>query len=369
MIKTCLRKRKTKFLIAIIAAVTMVCAVSAVVAWKSDTKQDKTAQNDFTPAKIDIALNETVSTGGDENATITQAASTTDNTLTQDLVWIAETKEETVTDSETNTETTETITTGYYATKEVTVSNSNNSNENNTDAYIRVCIIPKWISTVEVPKVDDNGNYVLDEGKVTTETKTVDVQSHYGSLSDFGSLTDINLSNGTSSSSSTDVGETSSEDPSSNDGSLSSDDSSSEAQENDEISSSSKEELSSDTATESSSVTTETNKSTNTYTMGAVTFTLDSNWSDNWIFNPKDGYFYYKTKVAPGETTAKLLEKVSIDASTKDAMDSAGVSLQVDVIADSIQTNTDANAIYKRWGDAEKLGITVGEDGTLNLND
>jgi hypothetical protein len=342
LIKTCLRKRKTKFLIAIIAAVTMVCAVSAVVAWKSDTKKDKTAQNDFTPAKIDIALNETVSTGGDENATITQAASTDDdNTLTQNLVWIAETKE----------------TTGYYATKEVTVSNSNNTNENNTDAYIRVCIIPKWISTVEVQKVDDNG-------KVTTETKTVDVQSHYGSFSDFGSLTDINLSNGTSSSSSTDSEETSSED------------SLSEDKENDEPKTSSDGETSfsesasdssSESATESSSDTTETNKSTNTYTMGAVTFTLDSKWSDNWIFNPKDGYFYYKTKVAPGEETAMLLEKVSIEASTKDAMDSAGVSLQVDVIADSIQTNTDANAIYERWGDAETLGITVGADGTLSL--
>jgi hypothetical protein len=348
LIKTCLRKRKTKFLIAIIAAVTMVCAVSAVVAWKSDTKQDKTAQNDFTPAKIDIALNETVSTGGDENATITQAASTDDdNTLTQNLVWIAETKE----------------TTGYYATKEVTVSNSNNTNENNTDAYIRVCIIPKWISTVEVQKVDDNG-------KVTTETKTVDVQSHYGSLSDFGSLTDINLSNGTSSSSSTDSEETSSKD------SLSNDDSLSEDKENDEPKTSSDgvtsfsesaSDSSSGSATESSSDTTETNKSTNTYTMGAVTFTLDSKWSDNWIFNPKDGYFYYKTKVAPGGKTEKLLEKVSIEASTKDAMDSAGVSLQVDVIADSIQTNTDANAIYKRWGDAETLGITVGADGTLSL--
>lgn len=362
MIKTCLRKRKTKFLITIIAAVTMVCAVSAVVAWKSDTKQDKTAQNDFTPAKIDIALNETVSTGDDENVTITQAASTgADNTLTQNLVWIAETKEVTVTDSGTNQTTTETITTGYYATKEVTVSNSNNTNENNTDAYIRVCIIPKWISTVKFPKVDDNGNYVLDaEGKVTTEEQTVDVQSHYGSLSDFGSLTDINLSNGTSSSSSTDAEETSSEDSSSAG-------SSSDTQDNVEPQTSSNGEKSSEPASESSSDTTEANKSTNTYTMGAVTFTLDSKWSDNWIFNPKDGYFYYKTKVAPGEETAKLLEKVSIDASTKKAMDSAGVSLQVDVIADSIQTNTDANAIYKRWGDAETLGITVGADGTLSL--
>jgi hypothetical protein len=219
--------------------------------------------------------------------------------------------------------------------------------------------------------VDDNGNYVLDaEGNVTTEEQTVDVQSHYGSLSDFGSLTDINLSNGTSSSSSTDSEETSSEESLSNDGS------SSEDNENDETKTSSNGVTSSELASDSSSGsasessdTTETNKSTNTYTMGAVTFTLDSKWSDNWIFNPKDGYFYYKTKVAPGGKTEKLLEKVSIEASTKDAMDSAGVSLQVDVIADSIQTNTDANAIYKRWGDAETLGITVGEDGTLSLTD
>jgi hypothetical protein len=347
----------------------MICVVGAVVAGQNDTKQKKSATNTFEPATIDIALKETVSTV--DNVKGKEVSTGNDNTLTQNLVWIAETKEKTVTDSETHQITTETVTTGYYATKEVTVSNSNNTNENNTDAYIRVCIIPKWISTVVVPKVDDNGNYVLDaEGNVTTEEQTVDVQSHYGSLSDFGSLTDINLSNGTSSSSSTDSEETSSEESLSNDGS------SSEDNENDETKTSSNGVTSSELASDSSSGsasessdTTETNKSTNTYTMGAVTFTLDSKWSDNWIFNPKDGYFYYKTKVAPGETTAKLLEKVSIEASTKDAMDSAGVSLQVDVIADSIQTNTDANAIYKRWGDAETLGITVGEDGTLSLTD
>jgi hypothetical protein len=327
----------------------MICVVGAVVAGQNDTKQKKSATNTFEPATIDIALKETVSTVDNVNGE--EVSTGTDNTLTQNLVWTAETEKKEK----------------YNAIKQVTVTNSNN--ENNTDAYIRVCIIPKWISTVEVPKVNYDGSYVLnDDGEVATETKTVDVQTHYGELSDFGSLTDINLSNGTSPSSASDG--SSSKTPENDETSSSSNEEpSSDTQENDETSSSSNEESSSDTAAESSSDTTETNKSTNTYTMGAVTFTLANDWFENWIFNPKDGYFYYKTKVAPGEETAMLLEKVSIDASTKGAMDSAGVSLQVDVIADSIQTNTDANAIYKRWGDAEMLGITVGEDGTLSLTD
>lgn len=97
------------------------------------------------------------------------------------------------------------------------------------------------------------------------------------------------------------------------------------------------------------------------YTMGDVTFTLADDWADNWIFNPNDGYFYYKKIVEPGESTELLLKTVSI---SKDVLQD-GVNLQVDVLSDAIQTVGGAlDGEYGRW---QESGVIIGDDGELKL--
>jgi hypothetical protein len=139
----------------------------------------------------------------------------------------------------------------------------------------------------------------------------------------------------------------------------------------------------------------------NTFTMGNVTFKLNDSWSDNWIFNPKDGYFYYKKAITPtneateaigGITTTSestkasddstttsevaktstvdttittpLLETVSIPDSIKNKLND-DLFLKVDIVADGIQT--EGGALDARWTDS---GIVIDEDtGELKLKE
>lgn len=86
-----------------------------------------------------------------------------------------------------------------------------------------------------------------------------------------------------------------------------------------------------------------------------VTGTSSSEWSDYWIWNPKDGYFYYKYAVVPGEKTYPLLAGVKFANSEKLNSVYKGLTLQVDVLADAIQT--EGGAVSSQWG--ENIGITV----------
>lgn len=90
----------------------------------------------------------------------------------------------------------------------------------------------------------------------------------------------------------------------------------------------------------------------NKYQIGDVTFLLDENWEDGWFYNDKDGYFYCKTIVSPGETTPKLLSNVYIKKDTleKDYQD---LELYVDILADSIQT--EGGALKARWTEVEEI--------------
>ena len=94
--------------------------------------------------------------------------------------------------------------------------------------------------------------------------------------------------------------------------------------------------------------------------MGNVTFTLDSGWETHWFWNPTDGYFYYRAVVEPGKTTELLLESVSISSDTYSILETYDIQLEVDVLADSIQTK--GGALDARW---TKAGVTIDTDGNL----
>lgn len=88
----------------------------------------------------------------------------------------------------------------------------------------------------------------------------------------------------------------------------------------------------------------------NSFTLGDVTFTLAEGWDDSWLFNPKDGYFYYKYVVPVGEKTKPLLASVSINDSKLYRHQKDPISLQVDVLADSVQSTGDAIKLWKDFG-------------------
>lgn len=240
-----------------------------------ETKNQKNAENRFVPSVIKTAVQEE---GGIEDG-----GGNTEAEYSNEYAW-----EKDVGGDGTDI---------YTAPKKVKILNVNNTNENNADAYIRVCIIPGWVCEMGIGGADDSKEGSADD----SEAAPVDIDvTNYAGLSDFGTLTRISISD-------------------------------------------------------------------NVYAMGDVTFTLADDWSDNWIFNSQDGYFYHKTMVKPGETTGRLLEKVSVTEGTMEAMNAAGVSLKVDVLVDSIQT--EAGALAARWGGPETLGIEAvqEEDGNTVL--
>lgn len=98
------------------------------------------------------------------------------------------------------------------------------------------------------------------------------------------------------------------------------------------------------------------NKDGRSYTFDGVTYILNKNWSDNWIYNKKDGAFYYKYPVAPGEKTEELLNSISIAKNTKDNI-YQDKKLVLDVISDAIQA--DGGAVEERWSD---VGIAIDID-------
>jgi len=85
----------------------------------------------------------------------------------------------------------------------------------------------------------------------------------------------------------------------------------------------------------------------NTVVLGDITLELASDWSTNWFY--KDGYFYYRQVLEPGQTTALLLTKVSLTSDTP-AMHAkyAGTDVKVEVMASILQAAGGAAA--SEWG-------------------
>lgn len=68
--------------------------------------------------------------------------------------------------------------------------------------------------------------------------------------------------------------------------------------------------------------------------LGDYILNFDSNWSNNWVFCPDDGYFYYKKVLHPGQTTEKLLRGVV----AKPGLAMGTNKLEIEVLSDILQT-------------------------------
>jgi hypothetical protein len=287
-----------------LAGIIVVAACGITIKAVYNYKSIKSIDNDFTPAQISIAVQE--NDNNNEKAVYISPDSGDDS-----LTWKLS--------SDSNT---------YTTDKEVTVKNLNVATENNADAYVRVAMIPRWIRRVYI---DETGQ--MYDAIPTTETSSggeanstddtaseepstavehtyteqdIDVMS--ANYKSFGQLTDIKI------------------------------------------------------------------KDDNTFVMGDVTFVLNADWEKYWVFNPKDGYFYYKSALPPESKddegnvvagiTQPLLEKVSISADTYKTVNTDGLYLRVDILADAIQT--EGNAVTNRWASS---GITINsETEQLELN-
>lgn len=82
--------------------------------------------------------------------------------------------------------------------------------------------------------------------------------------------------------------------------------------------------------------------------LGDFTFEFNPLWRNNWFY--KDGYFYCRTVLNPGDATQPLLERVSLTDPDDEALGARyeGVRLEVEVLADIIQA--DGDTPYEAWG-------------------
>ena len=241
-------KGKAKIIV-LCAAVAVIIGAAFLTTSAVTDNLHKEKENDFVPAVISLAVVE----NNDENSDPEKKPTT--------LYWSKTDGDE------------------YKAEKKVEIANLNNEKENNTSAYIRVCINPRWTAEVTVAKRTGN------ERKVSIDTDLP--------LTNFGALTGIKIES-------------------------------------------------------------------NSYKMGDVTFNLADNWSENWFYNSKDGYFYCKKVIAFGDKTPELLASVMISSKTKEKLDSLGAKLTVDILADGIQS--EGKAAAKMWEN-----IKINSDGELEM--
>ena len=241
-------KGKAKIIV-LCAAVAVIIGAAFLTTSAVTDNLHKEKENDFVPAVISLAVVE----NNDENSDPEKKPTT--------LYWSKTDGDE------------------YKAEKKVEIANLNNEKENNTSAYIRVCINPRWTAEVTVAKRTGN------ERKVSIDTDLP--------LTNFGALTGIKIES-------------------------------------------------------------------NSYKMGDVTFNLADNWSENWFYNSKDGYFYCKKVIAFGDKTPELLASVMISSKTKEKLDSLGAKLTVDILADGIQS--EGKAADTMW-----TNIKIKSDGELEM--
>ena len=210
-----------------------------------------------------------------------------------------------------------------YTYKYVRVQNVDDDDENNTDAYVRVTFVPRWINDTIYSSEDENGSTEVitddDDNPVSVDVLNNDEISASGS----GSGTYYGFYNFT--------------------------------------------------------VDTANNKAywTNSYygTSGdsndiILTLTLANDWSDYWFYNEADGYFYYKNALEPGESTVVLVTKVTIDNEFLENISNADDTIQfeLDVISDSVQALGGAIADYGASTDDDSVrwkNVQKNTDGSL----
>lgn len=74
-----------------------------------------------------------------------------------------------------------------------------------------------------------------------------------------------------------------------------------------------------------------------------LTYHLSPDWSKYWRYDEATGYYHYLTPLTRGATTEPLILGAEIPAEVYAL--SEGLTLQIDVITDSIQTNADADLL------------------------
>ncbi len=230
--------------ITIFVTTTLVLFMGTIVVYAVASNTEKSVVNPLTPAKIELAVVET------SNKTNVSPV------IEEEYTWEGDDED------------------SYTAEKNVAVRNVYQTDENNADAYVRVCLVPAWTAQ-------------MDDG-----TPVVIAPNAYG-LADFSAMTGLTIEN-------------------------------------------------------------------DMFTLGDVTFTLDSDWANYWRYCPTDGFFYYKTPISAGQTTQWLLESVSIDAKTHTTLNANDITLSIDVLVDGIQT--EGGAIETRW-----QNVRIASDKTLAL--
>lgn len=91
--------------------------------------------------------------------------------------------------------------------------------------------------------------------------------------------------------------------------------------------------------------------------LGEITLHFASNWEDNWFY--RDGYFYYRKVLNPGERTAQLLSGVTLtDGSLSEVYGDADVTIEV--LANILQAGS--NAPETEWN------VSVSDDGAVTPN-
>lgn len=94
----------------------------------------------------------------------------------------------------------------------------------------------------------------------------------------------------------------------------------------------------------------------NTIIMGDITLHFASDWSTNWFF--RDGFFYYREALGTGQTTALLLEGVTLTTNTPEMITKyQAIVVDIEVMADVLQADQSA---LSNWG------ITIDSDGNIS---
>lgn len=85
----------------------------------------------------------------------------------------------------------------------------------------------------------------------------------------------------------------------------------------------------------------------NKMVLGDFTFEFAPDWETNWFF--KEGFFYYRKPLIPGEITQPCLTKVSLTVDTPEVRARyKDCAITVDVLADILQS--EGNAPQEAWG-------------------
>ena len=81
--------------------------------------------------------------------------------------------------------------------------------------------------------------------------------------------------------------------------------------------------------------------------MGDLTFKLVADWETHWFY--KDGYFYYRTVLQPGEKTTILLGRVILTSDTPEMREKyKNITVTVEVLNDILQA--EGGAASAAWG-------------------